>query len=159
QGTRTSSRPSRRATSATRAPSRASSATSTTASSAPAAAATAAPRSRSTSTAITRAPSAANAATHAAPIPDAPPVTIATRPAKRPAIASCLASPPRVGKEALARPHLAGYLDRMPFLTHEGISLRYDRAGSGPAVLLVHGWCSNRTFWERQVVALRDRHT
>jgi non-heme chloroperoxidase len=47
----------------------------------------------------------------------------------------------------------------MPFLTHEGVSLRYDRAGSGPAVLLIHGWTCNRTFWERQVLALRDRHT
>ena len=47
----------------------------------------------------------------------------------------------------------------MPFLSHTGVSLRYDRAGSGPPVLLVHGWTANRTFWERQVVALRDRHT
>src|SRR5438128_1218257 len=43
---------------------------------------------------------------------------------------------------------------------HPGyVSLRYDRTGSGPPVLLVHGWTCNRTFWERQVVALRDRHT
>ncbi|HLK11522.1 MAG TPA: alpha/beta fold hydrolase [Candidatus Binatia bacterium] len=47
----------------------------------------------------------------------------------------------------------------MPFLTHAGVSLRYDRAGSGPALLLVHGWLCNRTFWERQVHALRDRFT
>jgi len=47
----------------------------------------------------------------------------------------------------------------MPFLSHAGVSLRYDRAGSGPAVLLIHGWTFNRTVWERQVVALRDRHT
>jgi pimeloyl-ACP methyl ester carboxylesterase len=47
----------------------------------------------------------------------------------------------------------------MPFLSHAGVSLRYDRAGAGPAVLLVHGWTFNRTVWERQVVALRDRHT
>jgi len=47
----------------------------------------------------------------------------------------------------------------MPFLSHAGVSLRYDRTGSGPPVLLVHGWTCNRTFWERQVVALRDRHT
>src|SRR5579884_2569674 len=47
----------------------------------------------------------------------------------------------------------------MPFLTHAGVSLRYDRAGSGPAVLFVHGWTCNRTFWERQVVGLRDRFT
>ena len=47
----------------------------------------------------------------------------------------------------------------MPFLSHAGVSLRYDRTGSGPAVLLVHGWTANRTFWERQVHALRDRFT
>lgn len=47
----------------------------------------------------------------------------------------------------------------MPFLTHAGVSLRYDRAGAGPAVLLIHPWSGNRTFWERQVQALRDRHT
>ncbi|HLY37370.1 MAG TPA: alpha/beta hydrolase [Candidatus Binatia bacterium] len=47
----------------------------------------------------------------------------------------------------------------MPFLTHAGVSLRYDRVGAGPAVLLIHGWTFNRTVWERQVLALRDRHT
>jgi pimeloyl-ACP methyl ester carboxylesterase len=47
----------------------------------------------------------------------------------------------------------------MPFLSHAGLSLRYDRAGGGPPVLLIHGWAFNRTVWERQVVALRDRHT
>lgn len=47
----------------------------------------------------------------------------------------------------------------MPFLTHAGATLRYDRIGSGPTVLLIHGWLGNRTFWERQVTALRDRFT
>jgi pimeloyl-ACP methyl ester esterase len=47
----------------------------------------------------------------------------------------------------------------MPFLSHGGVSLRYDRAGAGPAVLFIHGWASNRTVWERQVQALRGRHT
>jgi pimeloyl-ACP methyl ester esterase len=47
----------------------------------------------------------------------------------------------------------------MPFLSHDGVSLRYDRTGAGPAVLLIHGWLGNRTFWERQVQALRDRYT
>ena len=47
----------------------------------------------------------------------------------------------------------------MPFLTAGGVSLRWDRAGSGPAVLLIHGWNCNRTFWERQVTHLRDRFT
>ena len=45
----------------------------------------------------------------------------------------------------------------MPFLSQAGVSLRYDRAGNGPPVLLIHGWTTNRTFWERQVQALRDR--
>jgi pimeloyl-ACP methyl ester carboxylesterase len=47
----------------------------------------------------------------------------------------------------------------MPFLKHADVTLRYDRAGSGPAVLLVHGWTCNRSFWDRQVQALRDAHT
>jgi 3-oxoadipate enol-lactonase len=47
----------------------------------------------------------------------------------------------------------------MPFLSHAGVSLRYDRTGNGPAVLFVHGWTANRTFWDHQVRALRDRHT
>jgi pimeloyl-ACP methyl ester esterase len=47
----------------------------------------------------------------------------------------------------------------MPFLTHAGVSLRYDRTGAGPAVLLIHGWTGNRTFWDRQVQALRASHT
>lgn len=47
----------------------------------------------------------------------------------------------------------------MPFLSHAGLSLRYDRAGSGPPVLLIHGLMANRTFWSGQVQALRDRFT
>ena len=47
----------------------------------------------------------------------------------------------------------------MPFLSHAGVSLRYDRTGTGPPVLLIHGWTCNRSFWDRQVQALRDRFT
>ena len=47
----------------------------------------------------------------------------------------------------------------MPFLSHAGVSLRYDRVGAGPAVLFVHGWTCNRTFWKPQVQAFRDRYT
>lgn len=47
----------------------------------------------------------------------------------------------------------------MPFFTHAGVRLAYDRTGSGPPVLLVHGWTANRTYWKRQVQALRDRCT
>jgi non-heme chloroperoxidase len=53
----------------------------------------------------------------------------------------------------------ARYERVMPFLTHDGVNLRYDRAGSGPPILLVHGWTCNRTFWENQVQGLRDRFT
>jgi hypothetical protein len=56
--------------------------------------ATSRPRSRSTSATTTRAPSAANARAVAAPMPDAPPVTITTRPAKRPSIATPLTTEP-----------------------------------------------------------------
>jgi pimeloyl-ACP methyl ester carboxylesterase len=45
----------------------------------------------------------------------------------------------------------------MPFLTHAGVRLRYERAGAGPAVLFVHGWAANHTYWEHQAHALRDR--
>lgn len=47
----------------------------------------------------------------------------------------------------------------MPLLEHDDVTLRYDRTGNGPAVLLIHGWTCNRSFWDRQVQALRDRHT
>jgi len=47
----------------------------------------------------------------------------------------------------------------MPLLTLGGATLRYDRAGAGPTVLLIHGWLGNRSFWERQITALRDRFT
>src|SRR5205823_6707266 len=108
----------------------------------------------------TRAPSAASAAAVAAPMPEAAPVTIATRSMKRPPMPACLASrrARRNGGTPLAQGGRTGYERRMPFLTHAGVSLRYDRVGTGPAVLLVHGWTFNRTVWERQVVALRDRH-
>jgi pimeloyl-ACP methyl ester carboxylesterase len=47
----------------------------------------------------------------------------------------------------------------MPFSKSADATLRYDRAGSGPAVLLIHGWICNRSFWDRQVQTLRDAHT
>ncbi|TMA69990.1 MAG: alpha/beta fold hydrolase [Deltaproteobacteria bacterium] len=60
---------------------------------------------------------------------------------------------------SLHRPTAHGTSRQVPFLSHAGVSLRYDRAGTGPPVLLVHGWTCNRTFWERQVQAFRDRFT
>jgi len=60
---------------------------------------------------------------------------------------------------SLHRPTAHGTSRQVPFLSHAGVSLRYDRAGTGPPVLLVHGWTCNRTFWDRQVQAFRDRFT
>jgi non-heme chloroperoxidase len=39
----------------------------------------------------------------------------------------------------------------MPFLSHGGISQRYERAGTGLPLLFVHGLMCNHTFWDRQV--------
>jgi pimeloyl-[acyl-carrier protein] methyl ester esterase len=44
----------------------------------------------------------------------------------------------------------------MPFLSHGGITLRYERAGAGLPLVFVHGLLANHTFWDRQV-ALRQR--
>ncbi len=38
----------------------------------------------------------------------------------------------------------------MPFLSHDGMSLRYERAGTGLPVVFIHGLMCNHTFWDRQ---------
>ncbi len=38
----------------------------------------------------------------------------------------------------------------MPFLSHGGNSLRYERAGTGLPMLFIHGLMANHTFWDRQ---------
>jgi len=40
-----------------------------------------------------------------------------------------------------------------------GIRIGYDQDGSGPPVVLIHGFPVNRTMWRPQVAALRDRFT
>jgi pimeloyl-ACP methyl ester carboxylesterase len=44
----------------------------------------------------------------------------------------------------------------MPFLSHGGISLRYERAGANLPLVFIHGLMGNHTFWDRQS-ALRQR--
>lgn len=44
----------------------------------------------------------------------------------------------------------------MPFLSHGGISLRYERVGAGLPLVFIHGLMGNHTFWDRQS-ALRER--
>jgi pimeloyl-ACP methyl ester carboxylesterase len=38
------------------------------------------------------------------------------------------------------------------------INIAYDDVGSGPAVVLLHGYPFNRSMWSEQVAALRDTH-
>ncbi len=39
-----------------------------------------------------------------------------------------------------------------------GIRIRYDAAGNGPAVLLTHGYSATGRMWEPQIEALKDRY-
>ena len=38
----------------------------------------------------------------------------------------------------------------MPYLTRDGVKLYYEEAGSGPAIVFIHGWCCDHTHFERQ---------
>jgi pimeloyl-ACP methyl ester carboxylesterase len=47
--------------------------------------------------------------------------------------------------------------------SRDGVELAYAThtargAGTGPAVVLVHGWLGNRTYWDAQVDSLTERH-
>jgi pimeloyl-ACP methyl ester carboxylesterase/uncharacterized protein (DUF1330 family) len=42
--------------------------------------------------------------------------------------------------------------------TQDGVRLAHDDLGSGPPVVLVHGWTLDRTAWEHQVAALAPTH-
>ncbi len=46
----------------------------------------------------------------------------------------------------------------MPTAQLNGITIRYDEAGSGPAVLLTHGFAASRLMWQPQLQALADRY-
>ena len=47
----------------------------------------------------------------------------------------------------------------MPHFERDGTSLYYEDHGTGPAVLLSHGYTSTTRMWEGQVEALRDRYS
>ncbi|WP_435220802.1 alpha/beta fold hydrolase [Streptomyces sp. Tue6028] len=47
----------------------------------------------------------------------------------------------------------------MPLADSDGTSLYYERHGSGPAILFVHGSGGNHAAWWQQVAALRDEFT
>jgi len=47
----------------------------------------------------------------------------------------------------------------MPHLTRDGVKLYYEDAGSGdPALVFVHGWCCDRSYFEPQVARFTRRH-
>ena len=46
----------------------------------------------------------------------------------------------------------------MATLTRNGVDLHYEAEGSGPAILLTHGFGASSRMWEGQVAALRDRY-
>ena len=45
----------------------------------------------------------------------------------------------------------------MPELAANGTTLFYDEAGSGPAIVLTHGFGDSELFWQPQVDAFQDR--
>lgn len=47
---------------------------------------------------------------------------------------------------------------RPSITTRDGVRLAYDDLGSGPPVVLVHGWTLDRTAWEHQLAALTPSH-
>ncbi|MGW2965008.1 alpha/beta fold hydrolase [Streptomyces sp. NPDC001220] len=47
----------------------------------------------------------------------------------------------------------------MPFADSDGTSIYYERHGSGPAILFVHGSGGHHAAWWQQVAALRDQFT
>ncbi|MFN0095206.1 MAG: alpha/beta fold hydrolase [Dehalococcoidia bacterium] len=46
----------------------------------------------------------------------------------------------------------------MPMVDRDGVKIHYEVAGSGPAVLITHGYSSSAKAWEGQVAALQDRY-
>ena len=46
----------------------------------------------------------------------------------------------------------------MAFVTRDGVRLYYEDHGSGPAVLLSHGYGATSQMWQDQVAALKDRY-
>jgi pimeloyl-ACP methyl ester carboxylesterase len=47
----------------------------------------------------------------------------------------------------------------MPKIDRDGISIHYELHGSGPPLLLTHGYSSTSAMWRGQIAALSKRHT
>jgi pimeloyl-ACP methyl ester carboxylesterase len=46
----------------------------------------------------------------------------------------------------------------MPYLNRNGVNIYYEERGSGPAVLLSHGYSASARMWKAQMDALSDRY-
>lgn len=46
----------------------------------------------------------------------------------------------------------------MPYLTRDGVKLYYEEAGSGPAIVFVHGWCCDHTHFANQFQHFSSTH-
>src|SRR3954464_8716155 len=48
---------------------------------------------------------------------------------------------------------------RMPTLDRDGVNIHYEIHGSGPPLLLTHGYSSTSAMWQGQIEPLSKRHT
>lgn len=46
----------------------------------------------------------------------------------------------------------------MAFLTRDGVRIHYEEHGSGPAILLSHGYSATSQMWQGQIAAFKDRY-
>src|SRR5258705_9806156 len=46
----------------------------------------------------------------------------------------------------------------MPKLSRDGVNIHYEVRGSGPPLLLTHGYSSTSAMWQGQIAALSKRH-
>ena len=49
-------------------------------------------------------------------------------------------------------------MDRQEFTTSDGVTLRYIEAGSGQALLMLHGWSQSAALFKHQIAGLSDRY-
>jgi pimeloyl-ACP methyl ester carboxylesterase len=47
----------------------------------------------------------------------------------------------------------------MPKLNRDGVNIHYEVHGSGPALLLTHGYSSTSAMWQGEIAALAEHHT
>jgi len=46
----------------------------------------------------------------------------------------------------------------MPYLNRDGVGIYYEERGSGPALLLTHGYSASARMWKGQMESLSDRY-